>query len=188
VHGVVVLADGPAVERLRATGHRVDVVPAGRWVGILAAALRLRRVLRTAGGDVVHADGPKAALCALLATAGTATPVVWMRHDGSFDGRVARALASRCAAVVGVSRTFVDGLEGIRGPELRVVRHGVPEHRIDPAAAARALRAELGAPPAGEVAIQVGRIVANKGSSTSSRRRPPCSQLVRTPASSSSAA
>jgi glycosyltransferase involved in cell wall biosynthesis len=162
VHGIVSLQDGPAVARLRATGLPVSVLPTGARTSVVTSALRLRRLLRRTGAELVHADGTKAALCAALATAGTDVPVVWMKHDGAFDGRLARAVASRCAAVVGVSRTVVQSLDGVQA-DVHVVRNGIPDHDIDRAAAAHDLRAALGAPPGAEVVIQVARLVANKG-------------------------
>jgi glycosyltransferase involved in cell wall biosynthesis len=162
VRGVVSLQDGPAVARLAATGRRVWVVPTGTRLGVLVGALKLRRVLRRTGTELVHADGTKAALCAVLATAGTGVPVVWMKHDGSFDGPLARAVAGRCAAVVGVSRTVVESLDGVKA-DVHVVRNGIPEHDVDRAAAAGELRGAIGAPGDAEVVVQVARIVANKG-------------------------
>ena len=86
-----------------------------------------------------------------------------MKHDGAFDGRVARAVASRCAAVIGVSRTVVETLDGVEGPSVHVIRNGIPDYDVDRSAAARQLRAEMNAPEDAEVVIQVARIVANKG-------------------------
>jgi glycosyltransferase involved in cell wall biosynthesis len=163
VRGVVSLQDGPAVARLATTGRRVWVVPTGTRLGVLLGALKLRRLLRATGTELVHADGTKAALCAVLATAGTGVPVVWMKHDGSFDGPLARAVAARCTAVVGVSRTVVESLDGLRGTEVHVVRNGIPDHDVDRGEAARELRAAIGAPPEAPVVVQVARIVANKG-------------------------
>jgi glycosyltransferase involved in cell wall biosynthesis len=162
VRGVVSLQNGPAVARLAATGRRVWVIPTGTRLGVLLGALKLRRLLRATGTELVHADGTKAALCAGLATAGTGVPVVWMKHDGSFDGPLARAVASRCAAVIGVSRTVVESLEGVKA-DVHVVRNGIPDHDVDREQAAQELRAAIEAPETAEVVVQVARIVANKG-------------------------
>jgi glycosyltransferase involved in cell wall biosynthesis len=163
VRGVVSLQDGPAVARLKGAGRPVWVIPTGARLGLLRGVVRLRRLLKATGAELVHADGTKAALCSVLAAARTGVPVVWMKHDGAFDGRLARAVASRCAAVVGVSRTVVETLDGVHGPSVHVVRNGIPAHQADRAEAARELRAALDAPEDAEVVIQVARIVANKG-------------------------
>jgi len=163
VRGVIALEDGPAIARFARTGPQVWVVPTGTRAGVLLGAVRLRRLLDAIGAQLVHADGTKAALCAILATIGMDIPVVWMRHDGAFDGPVARTVASHCAAVVGVSRTVVEPLGRVAGTSLYVVRNGIPDYRIDRAEAARALRAAIDAPAEADVVVQVARIVANKG-------------------------
>jgi hypothetical protein len=57
---VVCLQDGPLADELQARGLPVEVVPTGtRLPHMLAAAWRLRRLLRRAGSAVVHANGVK---------------------------------------------------------------------------------------------------------------------------------
>src|SRR5262245_35871222 len=68
VRAVVVLDEGPFVDRLRAAGVTVEVVPTGRRAGIASGAVRLRAVLRRLEPAVVHANGVKAALVSGLAT------------------------------------------------------------------------------------------------------------------------
>ena len=152
VAGVVCLQDGPFVARLREAGHRVDVVPAGARAGIVTGAWRLRRALRGLGADVVHANGVKAALVAVLATRPGGPPVVWVKHDFSWDGRLARALARGCALVVGVSEAVVAGLPG----KVRVIPNGLPPLEAD----AERGRGVLGE---GEVVLLLGRMGRVKG-------------------------
>jgi glycosyltransferase involved in cell wall biosynthesis len=64
----------------------------------------------------VHANGVKAAIVSVLAALGTKIPVVWVRHDFSYDGRVARLVARRCRVTVCVSEALARGL-----PHARVV-------------------------------------------------------------------
>ena len=142
---VVLLADGPAVARLRALGAEVDVLAVGRRIGLLAGAARIRRRLR--GAEVVHANGIKAALVCVLAA--PRVPVVWVKHDLSWDGRLARLVASRCAEVIGVSATVVATLPAAR---TSVVANGVPDVAAAPA--------DLGA---AEVVLHVGRLHPAKG-------------------------
>jgi len=156
IRGIVALHDGPALPRLAALGHRTWLVPTPARLGILPAAVKLRRVL--AGAELIHADGGKAAFCTALTL--TPAPIVWMKHDTSFDGRFARAIASRCAAVAGVSpavtATFTSG-------NVHVVPNGVPAYDIDRAHARAELLTLLGAPDDAELVVQVGRLVPTKG-------------------------
>jgi glycosyltransferase involved in cell wall biosynthesis len=116
VRVVVALEDGPLVERLRATYHP-HVIPTGAgWTSILGSARRLRTLLRNHEPQLVHANGVKAAIVSVLAAAGTKIPVVWVRHDFSYDGHVARLVAGRCRVTVGVSEAVARGL-----PHARVV-------------------------------------------------------------------
>lgn len=163
IAGLIALQDGPALPAMAAVGASMWVLPTPGRAGIPLSVVRLRRLLLGGRAQLVHADGPKAALCARLATAGTGIPVVWMRYDGAFDGWVARAIATRCHAVVGISRAVLDTFDGLRGPAVELVRCGIPEHRVDRAEAGRELRALLGASVDARVVVQAGRIVANKG-------------------------
>jgi len=158
VRGVIALHDGPALPRLAALGHRTWLVPTPARLGILPAVVKLRRVLRFSGAELIHADGGKAALCCVLAATGA--PVVWMKHDTSFDGPLARWIGARCAVVAGVSPTVTATFE--RG-NVVVIPNGVPAYDIDRDAARRDLRALLRAPHDAELVVQVGRLVPTKG-------------------------
>jgi glycosyltransferase involved in cell wall biosynthesis len=158
VHGVIALHDGPALPRLAALGHRTWLVPTPARLGILPAAAKLRRVLGAGDAQLIHADGGKAALCCALTL--TPAPIVWMKHDTSFDGRLARAIALRCAAVVGVSPTVT---ATFRSGNVHVVPNGVPAYDIDRTQARAELLALLGAPDDAELVVQVGRLVPTKG-------------------------
>jgi hypothetical protein len=104
VHEVVFLQDGPFAEDVRGRGFPVTVWPTGAGpAAVLRAAWRLRRRLARQRPDLVHANGIKAALVSVLATLGTRTPVVWVKHDLSFDRSLARPVAVGCRLVVGVS-------------------------------------------------------------------------------------
>jgi glycosyltransferase involved in cell wall biosynthesis len=158
---VISLQDGPLVGRLRGSGHEVEVVPAGARAGLAAAVPPLRRALLRQRPDVVHANGVKAALAAVLATVRTGIPVVWVKHDFSWDGPLARAVASRCALVVAVS----GAITGVFGPRLaervRVVPNGIPDYRRDPdgPGLVASLVGDAGAP----VTALVGRLHQAKG-------------------------
>lgn len=158
VRAVVCLEDGPLVERLRADGVPVEVLPTSRhsW-GIVGSARRLRRLLAREQPAVVHANGIKAALVSVLATR---RPIVWAKHDFSYDGPLARFVAGRCRLVVGVSeavtRTFPER------DRIEVVHNGLPPGGVDRHAGRQRLEQALGA-PAGEVVALVGRLDPVKG-------------------------
>jgi glycosyltransferase involved in cell wall biosynthesis len=120
--GAICLEDGPLVERLRALDVAVQVIQtSGSKASFPQAALRLRRALTQARPDVVHANGVKAAtICAL----GSVTPFVWVKHDYSWDGKLADLVARRARLVVGVSDAVTSGLR--RRANVRVVHNGIP--------------------------------------------------------------
>ena len=158
VRHVVCLEDGPLVERLRVDGVPVEVLPTSRhsW-GIVGSARRLRRLLAREQPAVVHANGIKAALVSVLATR---RPIVWAKHDFSYDGALARFVAGRCRLVVGVSeavtRTFADR------DRIEVVHNGLPPGVVDRPAARQRLEQAL-AGSAGEIVALVGRLDPVKG-------------------------
>ncbi|MEA2367413.1 MAG: hypothetical protein QOH38_131 [Thermoleophilaceae bacterium] len=161
VHGIVSLQDGPFVERLRASGHDVAVIETGPRLSMLASALRMRRLLRRSPPALIHANGMKAALVAALATPKTGIPIVWVKHDFSWDGPLARAVAWRCDQVVGVSAAVTATFGGRLRERVRVVHNGIPPIERD-REAARALVVDL-AGGAGEVVVLVGRFHPAKG-------------------------
>jgi glycosyltransferase involved in cell wall biosynthesis len=161
VRSVVCLEEGPLVERLRSAGVPTEVLPTSpRAWGIAGSARRLRRLLARERPAVVHANGIKAALVCVLATR---RPVVWLKHDFSFDGPLARLVASRCRLVVGVSdavtRTFS---AGARRRKVDVVHNGLAQRSVDREAGRRRLEDALGG-PAGDVVALVGRLDPVKG-------------------------
>ncbi|PKW26716.1 glycosyltransferase [Phycicoccus duodecadis] len=99
----VVLDDGPLVEELASRGARVTVRPTGpRPLDLLSAGGSLRTVLRRADPDVVLANGIKAAVAVGPVAWAAGVPLVWVRHDPSFDptlGRVVHRLATRTVTV-----------------------------------------------------------------------------------------
>jgi glycosyltransferase involved in cell wall biosynthesis len=164
VAGVVVLEDGPLVERLRAAGNPVAVLPtgAGPWA-IGRAARRLRAVLRRERPAVVHGNGIKAALVSVLAAAGTGTPVVWAKHDESFDRRLGPLVARRSAVVVAPTEAVTTTLRGSVRDRVRIVPNGLGPLDADAGEGRRALLAATGAPAAAELVLHVGRVEPGKG-------------------------
>jgi glycosyltransferase involved in cell wall biosynthesis len=154
---VVVLQDGPFVAHLRDRGIDTTLIPTGRRAGLATGAARLRTVLRRERPDLVHANGVKAAAVAALALAGRSEPMVWVKHDHSWDGTPARLLARRVARIVAVSQSVAAAVDG--AAPLTVVRTGVDVGPVDRGA----LRAEIGANAGDPVLIAVGRLDPAKG-------------------------
>jgi glycosyltransferase involved in cell wall biosynthesis len=149
---VVFLQAGPFVADVRARGLEVIVSPTGAGpVSIVRAAARLRRRLRRRRPDLVHANGVKAALVSVLATVGTRIPVVWVKHDLSFDRSLARPLAARCRLVVGVSEAAVRVFGDRLRKKVRVVRNALPPIEVERR------------PSKDQVVALVGRLYAMKG-------------------------
>jgi glycosyltransferase involved in cell wall biosynthesis len=159
VRRVVALEHGPFAERLGA-----DVVPTGgRWPSIFASARRLRRLLQRDRPDVVHANGIKAALVTVLATVGTRLPVVWVKHDFSYDGPLARLVARRARLVVAVSAALTETFGPEPPPKVRVVHTGVEDSGVDRVTARNHLLEVLGAPEPEAVVALAGRLHPVKG-------------------------
>lgn len=168
VRAVVSLEDGPMVERLRATGWAVDVVPAGARLGLLSGAWGLRRRLRAERADVVHANGVKAALVCVLA----GVRPVWVKHDFSWDGPLARLIGLRCREVVGVSDAVVEVFRPVPRINVSVVPTGVQVPDVDVEAARAGVRALVGRAQ-GPVLTMVGRFHPVKGHLDLLRATPP---------------
>ncbi len=163
IDGIVCLEDGPFVERLRDSGLDVEVVPTPARLGIVPAALALRRVLGHHGATVVHANGVKAALVSALATIGSAKRVVWVKHDFSWDGPLTRAIASRSQQVVTVSPALTASLGPRLGRRVHVVPAGIELAPVDRATARRRLLELAGCDPDVPVVVLVGRLQESKG-------------------------
>jgi glycosyltransferase involved in cell wall biosynthesis len=163
VNAVVSLAEGPFAERLREQGWRPEVVPTPARLGIVPAALRLRRVLLRNRPALVHANGVKAALAAGIATLGTGIPVLWLKHDYSWDGPLATLVARRCAAVVAVSGAVTTTFGRRLEDKVSVVPNGIPDLRRPREPARERLAEALGSSGDVPIAVLVGRLHRAKG-------------------------
>ena len=165
VDAILCLEEGPFVERLRKLGYSPEVISTSRRAtGILRSAMKLRRRIARAGGPrVIHANNLKAALVAGLATVASRVPVVWVKHDFSSDGRLARfvgRLSERIVGVVGaVTTTF--------GPSFRdkvqVVPNGIVPMIEDRRRGRESVVAAIGHIPKGPIVGLVGRLHPWKG-------------------------
>ena len=163
VEEVVFLEHGPFEERLRALGYETHVLPTSRRaLGIGRSALRLRRRLRRRQPTVVHANGVKGALVSALATPGR-LPFIWVKHDFSWDGPLARFVGSRARTVVAVTSAVAETFGPRTGRKVRVVHNGTPAVAVDRADGRRRLAEALGDPEPRAVVSLVGRLDPAKG-------------------------
>jgi glycosyltransferase involved in cell wall biosynthesis len=162
--GIVSLEEGPLAARLRDLGYPLEVFPtSGRWASLLWSAWRLRRTLLRTRPAVVHANGIKAALVAVLATVGTRLPIVWVKHDHSWDGPLAIAIALRCRLIVGVSRAVTSVFSGRIAQHVRVAYTGMVPPDVDRRQGRAALLAALAAREGARIVGIVGYLAPGKG-------------------------
>ena len=160
---VICLEHGPFVERLRGHGLDAEVIPTPARLGILPAALELRRALMRRAARVVHANGVKAALLCGLATLGTPKRVIWVKHDFSWDGPLTRAVALGSKQVVTVSPALTAGLGSRLGRRVHVVPAGIVVPAADPEEGRARLVELLGCSADDPIVTLVGRLQESKG-------------------------
>jgi glycosyltransferase involved in cell wall biosynthesis len=164
IRDVICLEEGPLAERLRGRGYPTDVIATSpRPAGLVASAWTLRRRLRRTRPAVVHANGIKAALVAVLGTVGTRTPVVWLKHDVSRDGWLARLVARGCRLVIGVSSAVTNVFGSTPPPKVHVIHNGIKSVSANRDAGRRLLLEALGERKADAVVALVGRLDPFKG-------------------------
>lgn len=157
VDRVICLQEGPLVERLADAGIGTETISAGAGpLSIFVAARRLKRSLGRHPAAIVHANGLKAALIAVLAGHHR---TIWVKHDFSWDGSLTRFIARRCRLVVGVSAAVLESIEG--SAPTAVVYNGIDETEVNEDAA-RARVSEL-AGPGNQTVMLVGRMHPVKG-------------------------
>jgi glycosyltransferase involved in cell wall biosynthesis len=164
VRSVISLGDGALIDRLRALGHAVEVVPtSGDPLSLAISAWTVRRQLRAKRPEVVHANGLKAAIVTALATTGTGLPVVWIRHDFSMEGWRAQALALRCRRVICVSHALARTFHGGLRRKVHVVHTGFPDVDVERDDARQQVRDLIAEPLAEPIISLVGHVIPGKG-------------------------
>jgi len=131
--------------------------------GIVSGALALRRTLAKREPRVVHANGVKAALVAAVATLGAPTPVVWAKHDFSWDGPLARAVGLRSRQVVAVSSAVTTTFRARMAGRVHVVPAGIPLPHVDRGAARARLAEIVGCTQDAPIVTLVGSLQEGKG-------------------------
>jgi glycosyltransferase involved in cell wall biosynthesis len=164
VEQVICLEEGPFADQLRELRYPTVVIQTGRRPHQVAlSALCLRRGLRKRRPDVLHANGIKAAIAAALATAGTGIPLVWVKHDFSGDGLLARFVAARAAAVIVVSTAAAATFRGRARRKVDVVHNAILAPDVDRETDRKLVRDLLAAPAGARTIALVGRIAEDKG-------------------------
>ena len=96
------------------------------------------------------------------AMVGSRTPLIWLKHDFSWDGALARIVARRCDQVVGVSEAVTETFTGQLRKKVHVVNNGLPPIEVDHGQAQAELRSLVGG-DADEVVSLVARVDPTKG-------------------------
>ena len=155
------LGEGPLEAAFRERGIATEVAPTGSTPAALARrAVRLVPNLRRRPPDVVLANGVKAAAVAVPAGRVAGIPVVWAKHDHSFDARLAPVLGRLADRVVAVSAEV--GAPTGRA-DVVVVPPPRPE-RPEPPSRARRFWERRGLPSgSGPIVAMVSRLLPYKG-------------------------
>jgi glycosyltransferase involved in cell wall biosynthesis len=151
----LVLTPGRLAEDLAKAGVPADVERLPGKQALLrmpALARRQARLRRDDGVSFIHANQAKAAILGAMLAPRLGVPLLWMKHDHMFDGRISRALASRCDRVVCVSKAMAAQFEPAMGDRVRVAYPGV------------ALPPEVTPVPEEPHVVSVGRLDPGKGS------------------------
>jgi glycosyltransferase involved in cell wall biosynthesis len=101
---VLLLEDGPLNARIQELEIPTLVQHLPGKPGVLKFPVAAHRIPGPV--DVIHANGGKAAVYGLPVARRLNAPLVWMKHDHSYDGRLSHLLASRCAHVICVSHAM----------------------------------------------------------------------------------
>ncbi len=168
---VVLLQEGPMRSLLEERGIEVRVLDVGsRAFDVVRAVRALGADLRRSDPEVVLANGVKAATVAVPGARALGIPVVWAKHDFSFDRSLAPWLARSSDAVVATSGAVAEAAAAGR---VTLVPPARPELDRVSRRAAREVWRTWGSPlPEGPVLAMVGRLVAYKGFDTAIRALP----------------
>lgn len=165
----VLLRDGPFRGELESRGIAVIIRPVGpRARDIVAASWWFRRRLKVHDTDVVVANGIKAqAVAGPAATAG-GVPVVWVKHDHSYDALLTPALARLANRVVVTTREL---MPAVGRTDTVVIEPPRPADQPLPAELAASRLVQLGVPSApGRLLVAMAtRLAAYKGVDTAIR-------------------
>ncbi len=158
---VVAAADAPLLHRLRSAGLAASAVRM-RADWDVAAARRIRNLIRTWRPDVVHAHDARAHALSLGALLGQRDIPLVVTRRVAFVPRGRMKYGPRVARFIAISRAVRESLErgGVPASRIDVVYSGVPAPRVD---VARDWRAERGWDRDTVICGVVGAMTAEKG-------------------------
>lgn len=185
VQPVAVCPEGELASELKSSGIEVTTVPeltarftlrpdklAAGLFSLFKTVRELRKRIRLAEVNAVHANSVRAGIAALLATTGMGHIIFWHVHDELKTHPISTAIrllvrASNRCRVIAVSEatalSFVGGaLAGSRMP-VTVIHNAVDLEMIDVLVENRDLRSELNAGPGSFLFGIVGQITPRKG-------------------------
>src|SRR4051794_12904808 len=119
---VLLLEGGPLSDRVKALDIPVLTQHLPGKAGVLQFLAAAHRIPKRF--DVIHANGGKAAVYGLPLARRLNAPLIWMKHDHSYDGRLSHELARRCDHVVCVSHAMARQFADL-GEKVSVVYPGV---------------------------------------------------------------
>jgi len=161
---VIAAPDAPLIRRLRSAGIAAAAVRMrGDWD--LAAARRVRAVLRTWNADLVHAHDARAHAIALAALLGRRTLPLVVTRRVPFVPRGRLKYGRRVARFIAISSAVRDALVagGVHDSRIDLVYSGVPRPAVTHP---RDWRSECRWPPDAVVCGIVGAMTAEKGVAT----------------------
>lgn len=120
---VLLLEQGPLSDRVQELGIPTLVQHMPGKPGVAKFATSARRV--PGPFDVIHANGGKAAVYGLALRRHLRAPLVWMKHDHSYEGRLTHALGARCDHVVCVSHVMARAFADLPEERVSVIYPGV---------------------------------------------------------------
>src|SRR3954447_6554091 len=126
---VLLLEAGPLRDRVAELGIPTLVQHMPGKPGVLKIPTHARRI--PARFDLIHANGGKAAVYALPLARRLKAPLIWMKHDHSYDGRLSHMLAARCTHLVCVSHAMARQFDHL-GDRVSVVYPGVTLRDLKP--------------------------------------------------------
>ncbi|MDQ1654615.1 MAG: hypothetical protein QOI35_3815 [Cryptosporangiaceae bacterium] len=164
---VILLDDGPLRGALIDLGIPVTVHPVGpKPADIARASVWIRRELRRRDPDVAVGNGVKAQAVLAPAALAAGVPAVWVKHDHSYDAKLAPWLARASTRVVATAQEVA---EAARRSDTVVIEPPRPADPL-PRVQAQARLADLGVPDSGLLRlVMLGRYVPYKGIDTAIR-------------------
>lgn len=162
--------EGPLTDRARELGAEIHLVPmlfAGKFakfVGIVRAGLKLRRLIRTAGIHLVHTNSLIAGYCGIFAAKLSQVPAVWHVRDIRYPDP-AKTMCARAERVIANSNATAASLNfpPRHRDRVHVVYNGVAPAFFCQPRTDREVRAELHVPPGEKLIGVFGRLDPWKG-------------------------